>query len=69
MIRTFNILLLIFALQWSNAQETNCASKENTLEQYLKEKEYAKANEVFNDIKMNCLAQSEKSLQLGLQLQ
>ncbi|WP_298393838.1 hypothetical protein [Flavobacterium sp.] len=69
MIRTFNILLLIFALQWSNAQETNCASKENTLEQYLKEKEYTKANEIFNDIKMNCLAQSEKSLQLGLQLQ
>lgn len=67
--RKLIILLMIFAFQFGTAQETNCADKESKLDQYLKEKDYAKAKEVWNDIKMTCLTSSEKSLQLGLQLQ
>ena len=33
------------------------------------ESDYVKAKEVWNDIKMTCLTSSEKSFQLGLQLQ
>ena len=67
--RKLIILLMIFAFQFGTAQETNCADKESKLDQYLKEKDDAKAKEVWNDIKMTCLTSSEKSLQLGLQLQ
>lgn len=60
---------MIFAFHFGNAQETNCADKESKLSKYLAENDYAKAKEIWNDIKMNCLTSSEKSLQLGLQLQ
>jgi len=67
--RILIILLMIFAVQIGIAQETNCADKESKLAQYLSESEYAKAIEVWNDIKMTCITSSEKAFQLGLQLQ
>ena len=67
--RKLIILLMIFAFQFGTAQETNCADKESKLAKYLSENDYIKAKEVWNDIKMTCLTSSEKSFQLGLQLQ
>lgn len=67
--RTYVIFVLFFVFQLGYAQETNCAVKENLLAQYLKDKEYSKAIELFNDFKISCVTSSEKSFQLSLELQ
>jgi hypothetical protein len=56
--RKLIILLMIFAFQFGNAQETNCADKEGKFAKYLSESDYVKAKEVWNDIKMTCLTSS-----------
>ncbi len=59
------VLLVIFSTPFAKAQVTNCAEKENQLSQFITNKDYKKANETWNDIKLSCPSFSEKQYLLG----
>jgi tetratricopeptide (TPR) repeat protein len=55
-------LLLLFLVVFSHfakAQEVNCAAKEKQLSQYITDKDYTKAFEVWNEVKVSCPAFNE----------
>lgn len=52
-------LLCIFSTFFANAQKENCGTKEKQLSQFITENDYKKANEVWNEIKVECPSFSE----------
>ena len=58
------VFFLVFS-QFAIAQELNCAEKENQLTQFITNKDFKKANETWNDIKLSCPSFSEKQYILG----
>lgn len=55
-------LILLFVVvfsQFANAQEVNCAEKENQLRKLITDKEYKKADEVWNEMKGSCATYNE----------
>ena len=61
-------LILLFVVvfsQFVKAQEVNCAEKENQLSQFILDKDYEKAYEAWNEVKISCPKFSEKMYLLG----
>ena len=61
------IIGLLFSL-FANAQEINCANKENELSKFIAEKKYTEANLLWTEMKTSCAKNSEKIYILALQI-
>jgi tetratricopeptide (TPR) repeat protein len=59
------LLFIVVFTQFTKAQQNNCIEKENQLSQYIVDKEYQKAFDVWNDLKTSCPKLSEKVYLLG----
>ncbi|MEI7508597.1 MAG: hypothetical protein WCJ62_03950 [Flavobacterium sp.] len=58
-------LLYMFLTFFASAQKENCGTKEKQLSQFIAENDYEKANEVWNEIKVECPSFSENVYLLG----
>lgn len=56
---------VLIAFQFSKAQQVDCSQKENQLSQYLADKDFKKAFDVWTDAKTFCPKSSEKIYLLG----
>ena len=64
--KLYIILFLISSLSF--AQDKICADKEVQFENYLKDKNFEKANTIWLDIKDNCAKYSEKNYLLATEI-
>ena len=53
------MLFIVVSSQFAIAQDINCGEKENQLSKFVAEKEYKKADEVWNEIKTSCTTYNE----------
>ncbi len=59
------VLLIVFFTQFAIAQEVNCGAKEKQLSQFITDIDYKKANDVWNELKIECPSFSENEYILG----
>lgn len=59
------VLFIVVFSQFVKAQQFNCAENETQLSQFIAKKEYAKAFDLWNDLKKSCQKSSEKIYLLG----
>lgn len=59
------LLFVVSFIQLGVAQQDNCVEKENQLEQFIIKKDYEKALETWNEVKVSCSKHSEKLYLLG----
>ena len=62
------LLFIVVISHFAKAQEVNCAAKEKQLSQYIIDKDFANAFEVWNDVKVSCPSFSENIYVLSSQV-
>jgi len=59
------LLFIVVFFQFVKAQEVNCAEKENQFSQFVSDKDYVKAYDLWNEVKVSCPKENEKIYLLG----